>query len=179
MSIARTSPLESLQSDWLSLVDALKFAEDGRREAEDHATRLLAENDILRDQLSQANSERKLWQAYAVAVDAKLEVCANVIDSARNDARIHASQKATEDVPAERSYRPEERKAYQAPPQARETPIQRQPSLARPVPEPQAEPQPVPPRPLARPVTPTPPADDADFEFQNGLPRTRLPQNQF
>lgn len=111
---------EALQSDWLDMSAAVDAAENGRREAEQLSIRLLAENDILRDQLDQANSELKVWKAYAVAVDTKLEVAANIIEGARNSARLEARESVNAPAAVEPPKVAESRIAHQQPPEAQQ-----------------------------------------------------------
>jgi len=126
-NLRRITPVEAfqeaLQSDWLDMSAAVDAAEEAKRQAEQLSIRLLAENDMLRDQLTHANAELKVWKAYAVAVDTKLEVAANIIQGARNDARIEAREKANEPAAVEPPKVAEARIANHEPPQARQTPI--------------------------------------------------------
>ncbi len=87
---------DTAQSGWDSMVHALKVAEDERRQAEQLATRLLAETDMLRDEIVGLNTELKVWKAHVIAVDTALKIAANIINEARNDARIEAVEKAQE-----------------------------------------------------------------------------------
>ena len=114
---------EALQSDWLDMSAAVDAAEEAKRQAEQLSIRLLAENDMLREQLAQALNELKGWKGYAVAVDTKLEIAANIIEGARNDARIEAREKANEPVAVEAPNVAEARIAHHEPPQTQQTPI--------------------------------------------------------
>ena len=151
-------PFQSAQANWISMLEALDAAESRARQSDQLAIRLLAENEILQDHLDQANTERKMWQAYAVAVDTKLEIVASVIETARNDARRQAKDGAQRPELAKRSDTPPARIASHEPPQPVSAPI-----------------QPDPPR-QAKPINAP---RDQDFEFHDGLPRTILPQNEW
>lgn len=172
------SPFADAQSNWVSMVEALDAAEDAKRQSDQLAIRLLAETDMLRDQLAEANAERKLWHAYAIAMDTKLALVADVIDGARNAARQEAKDSSNE---------PEARVV--ADPQiAPQRPSETIPELVEQLaPEPIKQNEPIThtdiPAPVqrARPVTPLQPdTPDEDFKFVNGMPRsTALPPNQF
>jgi hypothetical protein len=159
MNRIANSPFESAQSHWVSMLEALDAAEAARRNSDQLAIRLIAENEMLQDQLDSANAERKLWQAYAVAVDTKLEIVASVIETARNDARRQAKDEAQRPEAEKRPDTPAPQIADQRPPQRQETPI-----------------QPEPPRQVAKPINSP---RDQDFEFRDGLPQTILPQNEW
>lgn len=167
------SPFADAQSNWVSMVEALDAAEDAKRQSDQLAIRLLAETDMLRDQLAEANAERKLWHAYAIAMDTKLALVADVIDGARNAARQEAKDSSNE---------PEARVV--ADPQiAPQRPPETIPELVEQLaPEPVREPEPIlAPIQRARPVTPLQPdTPDEDFKFINGMPQsTMLPPNLF
>jgi hypothetical protein len=87
-----SNPFESSAADWLAMADALQEAEDGRRRAEQLSVKLIAENEQLHDQLTEANTERKFWMGYAMQIETRLDVITGVIQDARNEAREAAKR---------------------------------------------------------------------------------------
>lgn len=86
------NPFESSSADWLAMADALHEAEERCRRAENLSVKLVAENEILHDQLVEANSERKFWMGYSIQIETRLDVISQTIQDAREEARKAAKR---------------------------------------------------------------------------------------
>lgn len=87
------TPFDTVQSDWLSMLDQVKAAEADKRHANQLSIKLLTENEILADQLDRANSELNFWRTYATQIETRLDMISSVIGDAREEARKRALTK--------------------------------------------------------------------------------------
>ena len=132
------NPFESRSADWLAMADALHEAEERCRRAENLSVKLVAETEILHDQLAEANAERKFLMGYSVQIETRLDVITQTIQDAREEARKAAKRFVAErgrppmaDHPAAPQPQPER-------PQARLSEVQR-PRPRQPEPPPAEE----------------------------------------
>jgi len=86
-----SSPFANAHQDWLAMAEALREAEDGRRQAETLSVKIMAENEVLQNQLHEAKTDLKFWMAYAVRIETRLEVIQEVIGEARDEAKRTAA----------------------------------------------------------------------------------------
>jgi len=69
------------------MAEALREAEDSRRQAETLSVKIMAENEVLQNQLHEAKTDLKFWMAYAVRIETRLDVIQEVIGEAREEAK--------------------------------------------------------------------------------------------
>jgi hypothetical protein len=82
-----SSPFATAHQDWLAMAEALREAEDSRRQAETLSVKIMAENEVLQNQLHEAKTDLKFWMAYAVRIETRLDVIQEVIGEAREEAK--------------------------------------------------------------------------------------------
>ncbi len=86
----RTNPYTTAAADWQMMADALQFAEDQRREADQLNISLLAQNKELQKQLDEVNEDRKYLMAYLSEITTRLDVVIEAINGAKVEATKHA-----------------------------------------------------------------------------------------
>lgn len=124
------NPFQSSAQDWEDMTHALREAQEGRRHSEQLAIRLMADNDALTLQLTEANSERKFWMGYAVQIETRLDVITGVIQDARDEARDAAKRHQADRQPTQP---PEQKPAPQAAAERPRRNLQDLPPVRRPV----------------------------------------------
>jgi hypothetical protein len=88
--VRRKSPLDNLQTDWLSLHDEIDRAHQAERDSTALSAQIQAENGILMEQLDRATTELGYWRAYALEMETRLDVIGGVISEAQTRARSRA-----------------------------------------------------------------------------------------
>lgn len=83
----KSSPVDVLQGDWLSMEDELSRSADREREAHRVAIQLQTENDMMAEELDRAKTELSYWRSYVIQIETKLDMITGVITEARDGAR--------------------------------------------------------------------------------------------
>ena len=99
--VRRKSPLDNLQTDWLSLHDEIDRAHQAERDSTALAAQIQAENGILMEQLDRATTELGYWRAYALEMETRLDVIGGVISEAQTRARARARGEVANQTQAE------------------------------------------------------------------------------
>lgn len=81
-----TNPFQNSAADWETMADALREAEDGRRQSDQLAIKIMAENEILHAHIADARNDLNFWMRYAVQIETRLDGIQNVIRQAQETA---------------------------------------------------------------------------------------------
>jgi len=83
----RSTPVDTLQTDWLSLTDELERGAERLREAENLIVQFRTEQGMMTEELDRIRAELGFWRSYALQIETKLEVITGIITEARDTAR--------------------------------------------------------------------------------------------
>lgn len=80
-----TNPMQAALRDWDKLQQNLMVATDQVRQMTEMNSKLLAENDLLKQTLDQTRRQKDYLQAYATTLTTRLKVVQSVIDEATSE----------------------------------------------------------------------------------------------
>jgi|SRR5882672_4364031 len=95
----RSTPVDTLQTDWLSLTDELERGAERLREAENLIIQFRTEQGMMTEELDRIRAELGFWRSYALQIETKLEVITGIITEARDTARKAAKSHAQTEIP--------------------------------------------------------------------------------
>src|SRR5882757_9696205 len=95
----RSTPVDTLQTDWLSLTDELERGAERLREAENLIVQFRTEQGMMTEELDRIRAELGFWRSYALQIETKLEVITGIITEARDTARKVAKSHSQDQIP--------------------------------------------------------------------------------
>lgn len=95
----RSTPIDTLQTDWLSLTDELERGAERLCEAENLIVQFRTEQGMMTEELDRIRAELGFWRSYALQIETKLEVITGIITEARDTARKVAKSHPQDQIP--------------------------------------------------------------------------------